>query len=223
MQVNLTTIKKQMCDIGQRIWQRGYCAGNEGNHSVRLGPDRFLCTPSGISKGFLKPDDLLVVDGEGAGVFFSSKGRQPTSEIKVHLAIYHNRPDVNAVIHSHPPHATAFAICDQPLPLGIHPEAELFLGNVPTAPYATPSTQAAADAVASVISPDTNTVLMANHGSVSFSTTLLDAYYKLEILDAYCRLLILARQAGQISPLSNQQRQELHNLKADFANPTTFR
>lgn len=217
MQTPLRILKEQMCEVGRRIWQRGFCAGNEGNHSVRLGPDRFICTPSGISKGFLESDDLVVVDGHGEGVFFSSRGRKPTSEIKVHLAIYEARPDVQAVIHSHPPHATAFAICDGPLPMGIHPEAELFLGDVPTSPYATPSTQAAADAVASVIGPKTNSVLMANHGSVSFSDTLMDAYYKLEILDAYCRLLVLGRQAGAIKPLDEQQIAELHALRQKFA------
>lgn len=216
MQPPLRIIKEQMCEIGRRIWRRGFCAGNEGNHSVRLGPDRFLCTPSGMSKGFLEPDDLVVVDSDGIGVFFSSKGRRPTSEIKVHLAIYDTRPDVNAVIHSHPPHATAFAVTGEPLPSRIHPEAELFLGDVPTSPYATPSTQAAADAVASVIGPKTNTVLMANHGSVSFSDSLLDAYYKLEILDAYCRLLLLARQAGQVRPLDDQQVAELLALRQKF-------
>ncbi len=213
-QTPLRIIKEQMCEVGKRIWQRGFCAGNEGNHSVRLGPDRFLCTPTGISKGFMTPDDLLVIDAQGKSVFFNAKGRQPTSEIKVHLSVYEIRPDVKAVIHSHPPHATAFAICDQPLPPAVHPEAELFLGHIPIAPYATPSTQAAADAVASVIQPDTNTVLMANHGSVSFSDTLMDAYHKMEILDAYCRLLILARQAGQARPLDSSQLDELRQIKS---------
>jgi len=203
-----------MCEVGKRIWQRGFCAGNEGNHSVRLGPDRFLCTPTGVSKGFITPDDLLTIDSLGKPILFNAKKRQPTSEIKVHLSIYQARPDVNAVVHSHPPHATAFALCDQPLPAGIHPEAELFLGHVPIAPYATPSTQAAADAVASVIQPDTNTVLMANHGSVTFSDSLMDAYHKLEILDAYCRLLILARQAGPIRHLDESQTQALRDIKS---------
>lgn len=216
MQPPLRIIKEQMCEIGRRIWRRGFCAGNEGNHSVRLGPDRFLCTPSGMSKGFLEPDDLVVVDGDGTGVFFSSRGRRPTSEIKVHLGVYDARPDVHAVIHSHPPHATAFAVTGEPLPSCIHPEAELFLGDVPTSPYATPSTQAAADAVASVIGPKTNTVLMANHGSVSFSDSLMDAYYKLEILDAYCRLLLLARQAGQVRPLDESQLQALKDIKSQY-------
>ena len=216
MPENIDTIKKQICDIGRRIWQRGFCAGNEGNHSVRLGEDMFLCTPTCLSKGFMTPDDIVTVNSRSERVEDNINGREPTSEFKLHLAIYAARPDVQAVIHSHPPHATAFAICDKPLPSGIHPEAEFFLGEVPTAPYATPSTRAAAEAVVSVLKPTTNTVLMANHGSVTFGETLLDAYDKLEILDAYCRLLILGRQAGQIRPLTDAQIQELRDLKAEY-------
>src|SRR5271156_1383237 len=100
-------LKEQFCDIGRRIWQRGFCAGNEGNHSFRLGEDRVLCTPTGISKGNLKPDDLCIVDmngKQGAG------NRKRPSKIQLHLTIYTLRPDVKAVIHTHPPHATAFAV-----------------------------------------------------------------------------------------------------------------
>lgn len=213
MTTSIESHKKKICDIGRRIWQRGFCAGNEGNHSVRVGPELFLCTPTCLSKGFMTPDDIVTVNSRGERIEDNANGREPTSEFKLHLAIYAARPDVQAVIHSHPPHATAFAITDQSLPAGIHPEAELFLGDVPTASYATPGTQAAADNVVSVIKPNTNTVLMANHGSVTFSDTLLGAYDKLEILDAYCRLLILARQAGEVRPLSDARVQELRALK----------
>jgi L-fuculose-phosphate aldolase len=113
-------IKDLMCDIGRRIWLKGFCAGNEGNHSYRLGENRILCTPTGVSKGNLKPDDMCLVDLEGKQV---GGKRRRTSEILLHLAIYKNRPDVKAVIHSHPPHATAFAVAGVDLPTCIHPEA----------------------------------------------------------------------------------------------------
>ena len=100
-------IKEQMCDVGRRIWMKGFCAGNEGNHSYRIGENRILCTPTGISKSALKPDDICTVDLEGKQI---SGTRKRTSEINLHLAIYKARPDVKAVIHSHPPHATAFAV-----------------------------------------------------------------------------------------------------------------
>jgi L-fuculose-phosphate aldolase len=215
----LWQLKKQMCDVGQRIWQRGFCAGNEGNHSVRIGEDRVLCTPTGISKGFLSPDDLCITDMDGKQVEHNSKGRRRTSEVLVHLAIYKHRPDIRAVIHSHPPHATAFACANIPLPAGIHPEAEVFLGKVPTARYATPSKQDLPDSIIPLIGPETNTVLMGNHGSVSFDVDLIGTYYKLEILDAYCRLLLLARQLGQVNVLNAEQMTELLQVKQNFGIP----
>src|SRR5215204_6147129 len=173
-------LKEQMCDIGRRIWQKGFCAGNEGNHSYRLSADRVLCTPTGISKGNLKPDDLCVVDMEGKQV---SGKRKRTSEILMHLTIYKNRPDVKAVIHSHPPHATAFAVAGVDLPTCIHPEAEVFLGVVPTAKYVTPGDTRLGESLLPYVK-DSNTILLQNHGSVTFATTLEEAYYKLEIVDA---------------------------------------
>lgn len=212
----LFKLKEHMCDVGRRIWQRGYCAGNEGNHSLRLDDKRVLCTPTGISKGELRPEMICTVDMEGNQLDRDSRYRR-TSEILVHLAIYKHRPDVKAVIHSHPPHATTFAIANIPIPEGIHPEAEVFLGRVPTAPYATPSKQDLPDSIIPLIGPQTNTVLMGNHGSVSFSDKgLTDAYYKLEILDAYCRILLLTKQLGHANVLSAQQMTELLEVKQKF-------
>jgi L-fuculose-phosphate aldolase len=218
-QYNTMQIKRDICEIGRRIWMKGFCAGNEGNHSVRIGPDRVLCTPTGISKGFLEPDDVCVVDMDGTQVEPNPRGRKRTSEVKVHLAIYKKRDDIKAVIHSHPPHATAFAIAGIPLPEGIHPEAEVFLGRVPTAPYATPSKQDLPDSITPLIGPHTNTVLMGNHGTVNFSTDLMDTYYKLEIIDAYCRILMLCKQLGKANVLDQKQMTELLEVKQQFGLP----
>ncbi len=209
-------IKKEMCDIGHRIWLKGFCAGNEGNHSVRIGEDRFLCTPTGLSKGFLDTDDIITCDAEGKQAEPNPRGRKPSSEIKVHLAIYHKRPDVGSVIHSHPPHATAFAIAGIPLPEGIHPEAEVFLGRVKTAKYATPSTHDLPNSLLPLIDEHTNSLLMGNHGSVCFDKTLIDTYYKLEILDAYCRILLLVKQIGKVNMLTPDQMTELLQVKQQF-------
>ncbi|MEO0964169.1 MAG: class II aldolase/adducin family protein [Planctomycetota bacterium] len=212
-------LKRDICEVGRRIWHKGFCAGNEGNHSVRIGEDRVLCTPTGISKGFLEPEDVCVVDMDGTQVERNPKGRTRTSEVKVHLAIYKKREDIKAVIHSHPPHATAFAIAGIPLPEGIHPEAEVFLGRVPTAPYATPSKQDLPDSITPLIGENTNTVLMGNHGTVSFSTDLIDTYYKLEIIDAYCRILMLVKQLGRANVLNTEQMTELLQVKQQFGLP----
>src|SRR5579862_2149727 len=198
-------LKEQMCDVGRRIWLKGFCAGNEGNHSYRLGEDRVLCTPSLISKGNLKPDDMCIVDMKGKQI---SGKRKRTSEILLHLAIYTERPDVKAVIHSHPPHATAFAIADIELPTCIHPEAEVFLGPVKTAKYVTPGDTRLGESIKPFIK-ESNTILLGNHGVVCYGHDLEDAYYKLEIVDAYSRILLLTKQLGSIKPLDSNDMKEL--------------
>jgi len=202
-------LKELMCDIGRRIWIKGFCAGNEGNHSYRLSADRILCTPTMISKGNLKPDDLCVVDMEGKQV---SGRRKRTSEMLLHLAIYKEREDVKAVIHSHPPHATAFAIAGVPLPSCIHPEAEIFLGPVRTASYVTPGDQRLPESIQPYIK-ESNTILLGNHGVVCYGPDLENAYYKLEIVDAYARVLLLAKQLGTVRPLDTEEMTDLLSLK----------
>ncbi len=216
MNQQIWKIKKDMCDIGQRIWQRGYCAGNEGNHSVRIGENRVICTPTGISKGFLEPTDLCVVDMEGKQVEPNPKGRKRTSEVLVHLAIYKKFSDVGAVIHSHPPHAVAFCLANIPLPEGIHPEAEVFLGKTVFANYATPGGPDLPQSFMDKLTPLTNTILMANHGSISIGEDLTQAYYRLEILDNYCKQLLLARQLGKVNVLDTNQMIDLLKVKESF-------
>ena len=149
---NMFQLKQEMCEIGRRIWIKGYCAGNEGNHSLRISDDRVLCTPTGLSKGFLRPEMITIVDMDGKQVDKDNKYKR-TSEILLHLAIYKKRPDVKAVIHSHPPHATAFACGGVPIPEGVHPEAEVFLGKVPTAKYTTPSYAGLGESVVKLVDP----------------------------------------------------------------------
>lgn len=205
-------LKEQMCDIGRRIWIKGFCAGNEGNHSYRIGENRILCTPTGISKGNLKPDDLCVVDIEGKQI---SGARKRTSEILLHLSIYKARPDVKAVIHSHPPHATAFAVAGLDLPTCIHPEAEVFLGTVKTAKYVTPGDKRLGESILPYVK-DSNTILLQSHGVVCFHPDLEQAYYQLEIVDAYARILILTKQLGSVRPLDSGEMKELLELKNRF-------
>ncbi|HEY1381354.1 MAG TPA: class II aldolase/adducin family protein, partial [Gemmataceae bacterium] len=137
-------LREAVCDVGRRLHDRGFVAAWDGNISARLGDGTFLCTPTMCPKGRLRPEELCVVDAAG-GQLCGPRGR--TSEILLHLAIYRHRPDVNAVVHSHAPHATAFAVTGEPVPTGVLAEAEYFLGVVPTVPYALPGTQAFADSV----------------------------------------------------------------------------
>ncbi|MCC6238779.1 MAG: class II aldolase/adducin family protein [Phycisphaerales bacterium] len=205
-------LKEEMCEYGRRIWMKGFCAGNEGNHSVRLGNGKFLVTPTGISKGFLKPDDICLVDANGKQL---AGKRRRSSEFQLHAHIYKARPDVNCVIHSHPPHATAFAVAGVDLPSCIHPEAEVFLGPVHTAKYVTPGDKRLGESIDPFIK-DSNTILLGNHGVVSFAEDLESTYYKLEIVDAYARILILAKEVGSIQPLGSAEMKELIELKARF-------
>jgi len=192
--------KQRICDVGHRLWQRGLCAGSDGNISVRLGRNRLLVTPTGISKGFMAPDDLCMVDLQGQLIQANPNNRQPTTELLLHLAIYNKRCDVKAIVHAHPPHAVAFALTHTSLPQGVYAEPDFFLGHVPLAPYATPGTQALPDSVTPLIEANTNTILMANHGAVSFAKTLTEAWHLMEVLDAYCRVLLLSQPLGPTKP-----------------------
>jgi L-fuculose-phosphate aldolase len=207
--MNEHKLKEFICEIGRRVYAKGFAAANDGNISVRLNEREFLCTPTMVSKGYLKPEDVCKVDGEGkqlAGV------RKRSSEFLLHLAVYKNRPDVNAVVHCHPPHATAFAVAHEPIPKCVLPEVEVFLGEVPVAVYETPGGQKFADTITPFVK-DCNTIILANHGTITFGPDLEKAYWNSEIIDAYCKILILARQLGRVNYFSEQQTRELLALK----------
>ena len=143
-------LKKLMCDIGKRIYDRNMVAANDGNISVKLNDNEFLCTPTGVSKGFMTPDFICKVDAQG-NVIQANKGFRPSSEIKMHMRVYKERPDVKSVVHAHPMYATSFACCGMGLTEKIMPEAVLSLGEVPLAKYGTPSTDEIPDAVAELL------------------------------------------------------------------------
>ena len=199
--MNEWKLREQMCEIGRRVYNKGFAAANDGNISYRLSEDRVLCTPTRVSKGFMKPDDLCIVDLDGNQL---AGHRKRSSEILLHLSVYRHRPDVNAVVHCHPPHATAFAVAGVPVPNCVLPEVEVFLGEVPTSVYDTPGTQRFADTIAPLLKAS-NTIILANHGTVTFGPDLEKAYWNSEIIDAYCRILILSRQLGNVNYFSQGQ------------------
>ncbi len=204
--------KNQICEIGKRIHAQGFVAANEGNLSVRVTEDRVLITPSLRSKGFLVPDDICTIDFDGHPI---DSAKKPSSEYRLHLNVYRERSDVAGVVHCHPPHATAFAIARQPIPTGVLPEPDIFLGKVPTAPYATPGNQEFADTILPFVKT-TNTIVLASHGTLSYDAELERAFWWTEILDAYCRTLILAKQIGHVCVLSSEQEQELVALRKSW-------
>ena len=197
--------KLQICEIGRRIYAKGFAAANEGNLSIRIGENEIICTPTLICKGFMTPDDLCTVDMTGKQV---AGKRKRTSEVLLHLEIYRQRPDISSVVHCHPPHVNAFGIAREPIPTCVLPEPEIFLGEVPIANYETPNTQKFAETILPFINK-TNVIVLANHGTVSYHTELETAYWLTEILDAYCRTLILAKQLGHVEYLSVEKGREL--------------
>jgi L-fuculose-phosphate aldolase len=207
--VNIHKIKQDIIDIGQRIYNKGFAAANDGNISVRVGDNEVLCTPTMHSKGFLKIEDICTVDMTGkqtAGI------KKRSSEALLHLEIYKQRPEIKSVVHCHPPHATAFAVAREPIPQCVLPEVEVFLGDVPITRYETPGGQDFADTIRPFVDR-TNVIILANHGTVSFGENVERAYWWTEILDAYCRILILAKQLGRVNYLSEEKSRELLELK----------
>ncbi len=207
--MNEYKLKEQICEIGRRVYAKGFAAANDGNISVRLNDREILCTPTMVSKGFLKPEDLCKVDYEGKQL---AGTRKRSSEILLHLSVYKHRPDVQAVVHCHPPHATAFGVAHEPIPKCVLPEVEVFLGEVPVAVYETPGGQKFADTIVPYVK-DCNTIILANHGTVTFGPDLEKAYWNSEIIDAYCKILILARQLGRVNYFSDEKTRELLELK----------
>lgn len=207
-------IKKQICEIGKRIYNQGMVASNDGNISVRLNDHEFLCTPTGVSKGFMTPEYICKVD-ENGNVIQANPGFKPSSEIKMHMRVYKQRPDVNSVVHAHPIYATSFAIAGIPLSQPIMPEAVIALGCVPIAAYGTPSTEEIPDAVEKYLQ-HFDAVLLENHGALTFSDSLLAAYHKMESVEFYAKLLFLSRQLGGPKELSKQQVERLYEIRRQF-------
>lgn len=210
--MNEWKMRELMCEIGRRIYNKGFAAANDGNISCRLSDDRVLCTPTRVSKGYLKPDDLCIVDLEGKQI---SGKRNRSSEVLLHLTIMKARAEIRSVVHCHPPHATAFAVAHEPIPKCVLPEIEVFLGEVAISPYETPGGQKFADTVLPYVK-DTETILLANHGTVTYGTDLEDAYFKTEIIDAYCRILLLAKQLGKVNYYNDDKAAELIKLKPNL-------
>ena len=210
-------LKDQICEMGRRLWQRAYVDGNGGNMAIRVGEDLALCTPTLVSKGFLKPEDLCLVDLEGNQ---KAGSRKRTSEILMHLQIMKAVPRAKATVHCHPPHATAYAVAGVEPPTCMIPEIEVFVGKVPIAPYRTPGTPEMGKLVADLADRH-NTILMGNHGAVSWSHLgIEDAYFKMEILEAYCRTVWVASQLGApLKTMSAGQLKDLLDIKRGLGIP----
>lgn len=204
--------KEDICETGRRVYAKNFAAANEGNISIRISDDRVLVTPTLTCKGFMTPGDICTVDMDGTQVAGTKKR---TSEVKLHLEIYKRRTDVKSVVHCHPPHATAFGVAREPIPNCVLPEPDIFLGEVPIAPYETPGSKQFAETILPFVET-TNTIILANHGTVSYESTVERAYWLTEILDAYCRILILAKQIGRVQYVPLDKGKELLDLRKEW-------
>ena len=209
-------LKRQICDIGRRLWQRAYVDGNGGNIAIRVGKDIALCTPTLVSKGFMTPEDMCLVDFEGNPLCGEKK---PTSEILMHLQMMKRQPKAVASVHCHPPNATGFAVAGVKPPTRMIPEYEVFV-SVAIAPYRTPGTPEMGRLVADLVG-QYNVILMANHGVVAWShNNVEDAYFKMEILENYCRTLLAAKQLGRpLQKLTPAQLLDLLKIKQNLGIP----
>jgi L-fuculose-phosphate aldolase len=208
-------IKDEICAVGKKLWLRSYVDGNGGNISYRIGPNEVICTPTLCSKYDLTPDQLCMVDLTGKQL---AGGRPRTSEILMHLEIYKAQPDAKAVVHCHPPHATAYAISGKVPPTCIIPEYEVFIGKVALSPYETPGTMDFARTVIPFVKTH-NSVLLANHGIVCWGDTVTHAEWYAEVLDTYCWTLMNAAMIGGPTHISDPKAAALLAIKQKLGLP----
>ena len=190
-------IKKQICDIGRRMYDREFVAANDGNISIRISENEVWTTPTGVSKGFMTPDMMVKVDLNGKVL----EGRlKPSSELKMHIKVYKERPDVKSVVHAHPLTATALATAGIPLDKALLPEAIITLGIVPVSQYATPSTEEVPESIAKYLK-DYNAVLLANHGALTWGRDIFEAYYRMETVEFYSKIVLTTKLIGHANEL----------------------
>lgn len=210
--------REQICDVCHKMWQLGWVAANDGNVSVKLGEDRFLATPTGISKSFITPEKLVVVDGDGS-IVSAEAGYRPSSEMKMHMRCYRDRPDVGAVVHAHPPTATGYAVAGRSLDEYSMIETVIAVGSIPLTPYATPSTDEVPEAIAPYLQ-EHDVLLLQNHGALTVGCDLLTAYYRMETLDLYAKISLTAHLLGGARELERPQIEKLLWLRENYYHVT---
>ena len=205
-------LRGEMVEAGRRLYARAYVASNDGNISARLDDRRLLTTPKSVSKGFMTPDMMVIVDYDGKKV---AGDRDPSSELPMHLEIYRNRADVNAVVHAHPPIATGFAVAGIPLTRAVLAEVVTTLGSIPIAEYGTPSTAELPEAVRKYIKAHDG-LLLANHGAVTCCRTVMTAYYKMETIEHFAKISLVARLLGREHVFSRDEVERLQGLRGMY-------
>ena len=204
--------RADIVEVGRRLWQRGFVASNDGNISVRLDEGRLITTPKNVSKGFMTPEMMVVTDLDGRKI---AGDRDPSSELKMHLEVYRNRPDARAVVHAHPPTATGFAVAGIPLDRAVLAEVITTLGSIPIAEYATPSTQELPNAVRKYVKAHDG-LLLANHGALALAGDVMSAYYRMETIEHFAKISLVARTLGREHVLSRDEVERLQGLRGMY-------
>jgi len=204
--------RADIVEVGRRLWARGFVASNDGNISVRLDEHRLVTTPKSVSKGFMTPDMMVVTDLDGKRL---AGEREPSSELKMHLEVYRNRPDARAVVHAHPPTATGFAVAGIALDRAVLAEVITTLGSIPIAEYATPSTEELPAAVRKYVKAHDG-LLLANHGALALAGDVMSAYYRMETIEHFARISLVARQLGREHVLSRDEVERLQGLRGMY-------
>jgi len=202
-------IRLAICEIGRRLYARGLVAGPDGNISVRLSRGRLLTTPSGCSKGFLRPEDLVLTDLDGNAL----GGGKPSSELLLHLAVYRKRPDAGAVVHAHPPTAVAFTVAGVSLEQCVMPETLVYIGTVPTTRYATPASPEGPGVIEEYIEKH-DAILLDRHGAVTVGKDVFQAWERMEKLEHFAQIVLIARQLGAVRTLSEDELERLAKAAA---------
>jgi L-fuculose-phosphate aldolase len=210
--MSVESLRADIVEVGRRLYARAYTASNDGNISVRIATDRLLMTPKSVCKGFMTPDMMCVTDLNGKKI---SGDRDPSSEALMHLEVYRQRPDVNAVVHAHPPIATGFAVAGIPLDRAVLAEVLTTLGSIPLAEYATPSTSELPEAIRKYIKAHDG-MLLANHGALTVGTDLFSAYYKMETIEHFAHISLVARMLGRENLISREEVMRLQELRGTY-------
>src|SRR5262245_20284445 len=207
--------RADIVEAGRRMYARGYVASNDGNISARLDDRRIMTTPKSVSKGFMTPDMMVIVDYDGNKIYGE---RNASTELPMHLEVYRNRPDANAVVHSHPPLATGFAVAGIPLTRAVLAEVITTLGSIPIAAYGTPSTAELPEAVRKYIKAHDG-MLLANHGAVTCGPDVMAAYYKMETIEHFAKISLVARLLGGEHLISRDEVARLQGLRSVYGIP----
>jgi L-fuculose-phosphate aldolase len=204
--------RNDIIEICKRIYSKGWVAANDGNVSIRLGPDTVLCTPTGMSKGYLTAGQLIKVDMDGNKL----EGElEPSSEVKMHIDVYKQRKDVNSVVHAHPPYATGFAVAGIALDKCVLPEVIFSIGSIPLTKYGTPSTSEIPDNVRKYLK-DHSVFLLENHGALSVGPDVYKAYYRMESLELFAKISLIANQLGNVNVIDEGNVKKILDIRKQW-------